>query len=328
MKRSLSSSRRAAFAALPRLVLKRAFSEKTFVGLRVIGLTIAVAVSAGVFIYLDALGQSALSQSLSGHSQQNLDIAIRARIDSITNAAHRRTIDTVRASRSGDIANVLSEPTYAAKSVTLVFDREVVPWKTARTFLAHVDGLRSAATLVEGTWPRSSSNANEIEVAVSAGDSTYLGLGAGDSIELSSPTSDDIRVTANITGVYEINANVELQRRVMQDGLGARSDAFRFAPMVVDENALIETVKIEIPDTEIRYFWIFRTDVDAIDSRTAERLLAGLETQQNLLKQDLQGYQRISSLDDALESFLSSSEISRGLMLSIGADRVVGAGIF
>ena len=84
MKHSLNSSRPAAIAALPRLILKRAYSEKTFIGLRLIGLTIAVAVSAGVFIYLDALGQSALSQSLSNHRQGDLNIAIRARLDSIS----------------------------------------------------------------------------------------------------------------------------------------------------------------------------------------------------------------------------------------------------
>ena len=130
-----SSSRRAAIAALPRLVLRRAFSEKAFISLRLIGLTIAVAVSAGVFIYLDALGQSALSQSLAGHPQQDLDIAIRARNDSISDAAYQRTIELVRDSRSHELAKVLDEPIVAAKSVTLVFDREVVPWQTARTFL-------------------------------------------------------------------------------------------------------------------------------------------------------------------------------------------------
>ena len=105
----------------------------------------------------------------------------------------------------------------------------------------------------------------------------------------------------------------------MGEGLGANSDAFRFAPLLIAEDALVETVRVQIPDTEIRYYWLFQTDVGAIDSRDAERLLAALEEQQNLLKQDLQGYQRISSLDDALGSFLESSEISRGLMLSIGA---------
>ena len=319
MKHSLGSSRRAALAGLPRLVLKRAFSEKAFVGLRVIGLTIAVAVSAGVFIYLDALGQSALSQSLSGHRQQDLDIAIRARIDSISDAAHQRTVEIVRSSRSRELARVLQEPVVAAKSVTLVFDTDVVPWKTARTFLAHVGGMQETSTLIDGNWPNSRSNVDEIESAISVGDSTYLGVGVGDSLRLMSPTADDIEVTARITGVYESKPEADLQMRAIGEGLGASSDAFRFAPLLVAENALIETVRVQIPDTEIRYFWVFRTDVNAIDSREAERLVEGLETQQNLLKQDLQGYQRISSLDNALESFLSTSEISRGLMLSIGA---------
>ncbi len=319
MKHSLESSRRAALAGLPRLVLKRAFSEKAFVGLRVIGLTIAVAVSAGVFIYLDALGQSALSQSLSGHRQQDLDIAIRARIDSISDAAHQRTVEIVRSSRSRELAKVLHEPIVAAKSVTLVFDEDVVPWKTARTFLAHVGGVQETSTLLGGSWPNSSTNADEIEAAISAGDSTYLGLGVGDSLRLTSPTTDDIELTARITGIYQSTTEADLQMRAIGEGLGASSDAFRFAPLLVADDALIETVKVQIPDTEIRYFWIFRTDVNAIGSREAERLVEGLETQQNLLKQDLQGYQRISSLDNALESFLSTSEISRGLMLSIGA---------
>ena len=104
MKHSLGSSRRAAIAALPRLVLKRAFSEKTFVSLRLIGLTIAVAVSAGVFIYLDALGQSALSQSLSGHLQQDLNVAVRARNDSVSHEAHRALLTAVNDTRSKELS--------------------------------------------------------------------------------------------------------------------------------------------------------------------------------------------------------------------------------
>ncbi len=319
MKHSHRSSRRAAVAAVPRLVLKRAFSEKTFIGLRLIGLTIAVAVSAGVFIYLDALGQSALSQSLAGHRQQDLDMAIRARIDSISHAAHNQIVNTVRNSRSRDVAKVLRAPVMAAKSVTLVFDDEVVPWSNARTFLAHIDGLQDAASLIEGSWPEHQPGALQVEVAISAEDSEYLGLGMGDRVRLSSPTSDDTQLNATISGIYERESAATLQWRAMDSGLGAASNAFQFAPFVVPETTLVDVVAEQIPDTEIRYFWIFRTDVDAIDSRDAERLLIGLQTQQNLFKQELQGFQRITTLDGALNSFLSSSEISRGLMLSVGA---------
>ena len=319
MKHSHRSSRRAAVAAVPRLVIKRAFSEKTFIGLRLIGLTIAVAVSAGVFIYLDALGQSALSQSLAGHRQQDLDMAIRARIDSISHAAHNQVVSTVRNSRSRAVAKVLRAPVMAAKSVTLVFDDEVVPWKNARTFLAHVDGLQDAASLIEGSWPEHQPSALQVEVAISAEGSQYLGLGMGDRVRLSSPTSDETQLDATISGIYERESAATLQRRAMDSGLGAASNAFQFAPFVVPETTLVDVVAEQIPDTEIRYFWIFRTDVDALDSRDAERLLIGLQTQQNLFKQELQGFQRITTLDGALNSFLTSSEISRGLMLTVGA---------
>ena len=319
MKHSFNSSRRAAIAALPRLILKRAYSEKTFIGLRLIGLTIAVAVSAGVFIYLDALGQSALSQSLSNHRQGDLDIAIRARLDSISAAAHQKVVDTVLDSRTRDVAKVLRNPVTAAKSVTLVFDDEVIPWSNARTFLAFVDGLQGAATLTDGSWPLNQDGSSQVEVAVSAEDSKYLGLGVGDSVRLISPVSEDIELTARISGIYERRVASALHWRALDSGLGADSDAFRFAPFLVNESTLVDTIAQRMPDTEIRYYWVFRTDVGAINSRDVEDIVLGLEAQQTLLKQELQGFQRISSLDNALTSFLASSEISRGLMLSVGA---------
>lgn len=319
MNQRLSSSRRAGVAALPGLVLRRAFSEKTFVGLRVIGLTIAVAVSAGVFIYLDAIGQSALSQSLSEHRQQDLDVVVRARNDSISQMTHRRLVETVSDTRSRELANVLAPPVVAGKSVTLVFDEETVVWKNARTFLGYVDGIEEAATLSEGSWPSGSSGVSPIEVAISVADAEYLGIGVGQSVRLSSPVSEEIRIDARITGIYERDDVAALQWSAIDTGLGAISNAFEFAPFIVDEAMLIEAVATKMPDTEMRYYWVFKTDVARIHSRDAERILSGLETQQAVLRQELQGFQRISSLDDALSSYLVSSEISRGLMLSIGA---------
>ena len=319
MKHSLGSSRRAAIAALPRLVLRRAFSEKTFVGLRLIGLTIAVAVSAGVFIYLDALGQSALSQSLSGHREQDLNITIRARNDSISHEAHRKLLTAVNNTRSKELVKVLASPTVAAKSVTLVFDRDLVPWKTARTFLAHVDGIKEGGILLEGAWPSSGNSTEPLETAISSDDARYLGIGVGQTVLLSSPTSEEIQVTVRVTGIYSRDDPDALQWEVLDTGLGANSTSFRFAPFIVSESVLIDAVANHMPDTEIRYYWVFETNVGRIHSRDAEQILADLEAQEAVLKQELQGFQRISSLDDALTAFLTSSEISRGLMMSVGA---------
>ena len=319
MKQELGSSRRWAIAALPKLVLRRALSEKVFAGLRLIGLTIAVAVSAGVFIYLDALGQSALSQSLEGHHQEDLNVSIRARLDSISSAEHRELVDQVDSTRTSDLAKVLREPVMAAKSVTLVFDRDIVAWSNARTFLAHVDGIENAAVLVEGTWPTTTTDPNRVDVAISTSDTKYLGAGLGDNFFLTSPTSGNIHVNAHISGIYERSDPNALQWLAMDAGLGADSTVFEFAPFVVSESVLIDTAKSQMPDTEVRYFWIFETEINKVHSRDAERILSDLDAQQNTLRQDLQGYQRITTLDDALASFLTSSEISRGLMMSVGA---------
>lgn len=319
MKHSLGSSRRAAIAALPRLVLKRAFSEKTFVGLWLIGLTIAVAVSAGVFIYLDALGQSALSQSLEGHLQQDLNVAVRARNDSVTHEAHQAMLTTVSDTRSKELTKVLASPTVAAKSVTLVFDRDLVPWKTTRSFLAHVGGIEDEATLLEGAWPSSGNSTQALEVAISSEDAQYLGFDVGQTAHLSSPTSEEIRVTVRVTGIYSRDDPDALQWEALDTGLGANSTSFRFAPFIVSEPMLIDAVANHMPDTEVRYYWVFETNVDRIHSRDAEKILADLDSQEAILKQKLQGFQRISTLDDALAAFLTSSEISRGLMMSVGA---------
>ncbi len=325
MKHQLGSSRRAAIAALPKLVLRRAVSEKVFVGLRLIGLTIAVAVSAGVFIYLDALGQSALSQSLEGHSRSDLNISIRARLDAISSSKHTELADIVADSRTRELVKILEPPVLAAKSVTLVFEEEFIPWKNARTFLAYVDGIENAANIVAGRWPSQSRNGDIVEIAISTDDAMYLGAELGETVHLSSPTTDDIAFDAQIVGIYERSDRDALQWIAMDEGLGAVSTAFVFTPFVVTESALVNTVDVHLPDTEVRYFWAFETLSEKIHSRDAERILDELEGQQNILKQKLQGYQRITTLDDALSEFLTNSEISRGLMMSVGAVIAVSA---
>ena len=234
VKHPLGSSRRAAIAALPKLVLRRAVSEKVFVGLRLIGLTIAVAVSAGVFIYLDALGQSALSQSLEGHSRSDLNISVRARLDAISSSKHTELANIVADSRTRELAKILEPPVLAAKSVTLVFEEEFIPWKNARTFLAYVDGIRDAADIVAGRWPSQSRNGDIVEVAISTDDATYLGAELGEKVHLSSPTADDIAFDAQIVGIYERSDRNALQWIAVDEGLGAVSTAFVFTPFVVD----------------------------------------------------------------------------------------------
>lgn len=319
MRHQVASSRRAAIAALPKLVLRRAASEKVFVGLRLIGLTIAVAVAAGVFIYLDALGQSALSQSLKGHSQRDLNVAVRARLDTISDSKHQELVDLVANTRTRELSKVLGQPVLAAKSVTLVYDEEFNPWSNARAFLAFVTGIEEVATIVEGRWPSDLSAGDIVEVAISTDEARYLGAEQGTIIHLTSPTSEQIDFNVRIVGIFERSDSDAAQWSAMDTGLGAASAAFEFSPFVVTESTLIDTVSVQMPDTEVRYFWAFETQIDRVHSRDAERILEDLDAQQDALRQELQGYQRITTLDDALADFWASSEISRGLMMSVGA---------
>ncbi len=314
-----NASRRRMLSALPRLLYRRAESDKIFIALRLTGLTIAVAVSAGVFVYLDAIGQSALTQALDGHRPQELNIAIRARLDSVSTESHQSLVNTVESSRTGTLARFIDPPIKAAKSETLLFEQDLVPWRNARTFLAHVDDFERVARLTSGSWPSPLTVDGTTQAVISADDALYLGSGIGDVVRLSSPSSERVQLEVIIVGVYEPRDFEDAQWFAIREGLGANSQVFRFAPLLVNDSVLLDAVASRMPDTDLRYYWLFQTHAERIHSNDAEAILRDLSQQTNLLRQELDGFQRITSLDDAIEAYVSSSEISRGLMLSVGA---------
>ena len=305
--------------ALLRLIVNRALSEKVFLLLRAAGLTIAVGISAGVFIYLDGLGQSALNQMLVGHRSSDLNIAVRGRLDSPTPTGHRALKSVVEGSTTDELGVVTDDPVTGAKSITLLFDKEVVPWSNARAFFAYLEQIRDVSTIVEGAWPEGSPE-SVFEVAISVDDARYLGLGVGDVMDLSVPgANSDQPVAARITGIYERNTGNSTVWTTLDEGLIGNSIAFRFVPLIVTSDAITISVAIGLPETELRYYWIFETDRGALKAREAEKVLDGLEAQETSLRAELAGFQRITSLDDVLRNFVEISTISRSLMLAVGA---------
>ncbi len=303
--------------ALLKLIVSRALSEKVFLVLRAAGLTIAVGISAGVFIYLDGLGQSALNQIVVEHRFSDLNIAIRGRLDSPSMDGHRSLMSAVEGSSSGEFGLVTNDPVTVAKSITLLFDEDVVPWKNARAFFSYVGGIRGVATIVEGAWPGESPESG-FDVAISDEDARYSGLDVGDVMELSVPGTTDQNVVARISGIYERTANSPAWT-ALDEGLIGSSTAFRFVPLIVTSDAITSRVASELPETELRYYWIFETDRGALTARKAEQILSGLEAQETALRAEVAGFQRITSLDDVLANFIETSTISRSLMLAVGA---------
>ena len=301
---------------LLRLLFRRAISERLFFVLRFTGLALAVAIASGVFIYLDALGQSALNRSLAQAVPSDLNIAIRGRTASINAAEHSELISQVNGSIGESLSATISEPVWATKSSTLLFDRDEVAWPNARAFIATVGNLDGSANLIEGSWPVIGSNG--LQVAVLAQDAAYLGVSTGSTLTLSNPSGagPDFRVT--VSGVFERSSTNREVWQALDEGLGANSQSFRFAPLIVSESGFTSEVPRLMPESDARYYWILPVKSDSIRAEDAESILADLDTQDALLRQDVLGFQRITRLDEVLSEHLASASISIGLMLAIG----------
>lgn len=299
-----------------RLLFRRALSERLFVALRFCGLVLAVAITSGVFIYLDALGQSALDERLAGTSSQDLDIAIRGRLADVSPTAHETLKSTVLSSIGTELNEVTHDPIMAAKSITLAFNPEEVVWQNARAFLSTVNELQASGTLSSGVWPGVGGNA--VDVAVSKPDADYLGVKVGDELEVRTASGDSTPFQVRISGIYERMASHRSTWYAVDAGLGANSQAFRITPLMVHEDTLVNDLVRLMPEGEVRYYWVLGVDSEEVKARNATALLDELDAQSATLKRDIQGFQRVTALNRVLETHMSAASISIGVMLGVG----------
>ena len=302
---------------LLRLLFRRAFSERYFVVLRFLGLALAVATTSGVFIFLDALGQSALNDRLDEASAQDLSIAMRGRLANVSVLGHEDLKSKVLSSIGDSLDEVTYDPILAAKSATLAFNPDEVVWKNARAFLSTVDDLESYASLLDGSWPKT--GIEPVEAAISKSGASYLGLNAGDELEVRLASGDSAPFLVRISGTYERLATHRNTWHAVDSGLGVNSQAFRITPLMVHEDMLTNDLVRLISEAEVRYYWVLGVESDAVKARNASMLLSELDSQETVLRREIQGFQRVTALDSVLEEHLSSASISIGLMLAVGS---------
>ena len=301
---------------LLRLLLRRAVSERLFVALRFVGLTLAVAIAAGVFIYLDALGQSALNQRLDQTNQVDLNIAIRGRTTSIDADEHAKLKSRINGSIGDAMDAIIGEPVWAAKSSTLFFDRDEVAWANARAFIATVNRLGDTSELVEGSWPAAGDDG--LQVALSVVDADYLGVSTGSTLTLSDPSDATSGFEVTVSGIFERSESVSEVWHALDTGLGASSLAFRFAALLVLEESFTSQVGRLLPESDARYYWVLPVNADSVLARDADSILAEFDAQLAQLRQDVLGFQRITRIDDVLRDHIAAASISVSLMLAIG----------
>ena len=298
------------------MLFRRASSERHFVVLRFAGLTLAIAIASGVFVYLDALGQSALTDRINRVAANDINITLRGKLSDVGVPGHESLKSAVMSSVGDALDEVTRDAIMAARSATLVFDRDEVVWDNARAFLSTVSNLRTAATLSEGAWPEAGTD--RVEAAVSRASADYLGVSAGDELEMRPATGEASPFMVQISGIYERLGSQALTWRVTDIGLGANSPAFRVTPLMVDEGTLTGILGGLMPEEELRYYWVMDVDTGAVRARNAEALLDDLDAQSAILRRDIDGFQRVTALPKVLEDYLSAASISVGLMLAVG----------
>ena len=301
---------------LLQLMLRRAVSERHFVALRFVALTLAVAIASGVFIYLDALGQSALNQRLAQTDQANLNIAIRARTTSIGAEEHKKIKSRIEGSVGDSLDVALRGSVWASKTATLLFDRDEVAWNNARAFIATVNRLQQTSALVEGSWPTPGNES--LQVAIGVNDAAYLGVSTGSTLKLSHPSDAASGFNVTVSGIFKRSDAIGEVWHALDTGLGANSQAFRFTPLLVSEASFTSEVGRLMPDSDARYYWILPVNADSIRARDAEAVLADFNAQGAQLQQDLLGFQRITRIDDVVKEHIDAASISVSLMLAIG----------
>ena len=301
---------------LLRLMLRRAVSEKLFVALRFVGLTLAIAIASGVFIFLDALGQSALNQRLNRADPSELNIGIRGRTTDATASAQEQLMSDVTSSIGASIGSVTDEPTMAAKSPTLQFNPNQVAWKNARAFIATSNKLEAASAIVSGEWP--TEGRDPLEVALSESDAAYLGVQPGDRLEVFAPSGDASRFNVQISGVFTRTDSENAMWHAIDVGLGAQSEAFRITPLMVNGKSMADDFPQLMPDSEVRFYWVLSVDPNLVKARNVDALLSELDSQDAILRQHILGYQRITDLDRLLADHASRASLSVGLMLAVG----------
>ena len=284
--------------------------------LRFAGLTLSIAIAAGVFIYLDALGQSALTDRIDRVAANELNITLRGKLSDIGAPGHESLKSAVMSSIGDALDEVTHDPIMAAKSPTLVFNRDEVVWDNARAFLSVVDNVKAAAILTDGAWPKSRSG--QVEVAVSQASADYLGVITGDELEVRPAAGISPSFIVRISGVYERTTTYDLVWDAIDVGLGANSQAFRVTPLMVDEEAFASNLGHLMPEGDLRYYWVLEVDTEAVRARNAEVLLDDLDVQATVLRRDIEGFQRVTTLPRVLENHLSAVSISVALMLAVG----------
>ena len=140
-------------------VAKRSLAQWKMLSTVVLGVVLASAIMSGTIIYYDALREVALRETLSGHTQTDLDIVVKAERGPTNADEYRLVSDAVGDEVDRQVGWLLRDRIRGGKSPTFFLttpgNEEQAGKDDSRTYFAFVPRLEELSTILpEGRLPR------------------------------------------------------------------------------------------------------------------------------------------------------------------------------
>ena len=184
-----------------RVVLQRSLADWLIVVATWLVIVCATTLLAIGVLYGDAVALSGLRQTLAAEpgAATSIDVQMRvepgelATVDAAVSQPSRRILGWT----DGELARTIRSGSYdLAGAVPGASETDVAVFAAA-------DHLVDHATIVDGAWP--ASGADPLEVAISTGAASVLGLAVGDELSVTSRAGEDRVVEVRIVGTWQPN---------------------------------------------------------------------------------------------------------------------------
>ena len=303
---------------LARLALRRIASAPRLSAVLLIGALLAVGLASSAPIFIEAVRDLGLRQTLADADPASLDLRmIRTGV-----TADNDSVDDVE-SLINDEVNVAAESLTVGRMTAMRTGGYVLrsddqpfspPDPPHATFVAQSD-LDETSELVEGRAPES--DAEVLEVAIERSQSAAFGLGIGDE-RLAQPFWLGVQHETRIRVVGVIEPTVDLRRWSTLDPvflpIAARDSELRFW---TTREGVLGILAEQSPTLRLTLLQRFRTDLTGASASEASAAADALEQMTRRIAQSIEGVQQETELVDTLVGFSRRFQFAQSTLLMI-----------
>lgn len=312
------SSRGETALELARLALRRIGSAPRLSAVLLIGALLAVGLASSAPIFIEAVRDLGLRQTLADADPASLDL----RVVKSNVTADEESVGSIESLILGEVetaaASLVVGRTVAMRTGGYVLRSDDEPFEQPdplhATFLAQSD-LSDASELVEGRLPTPASGV--LEIAIERGQASEFGFSLGDE-QLAQPfwlgLQHETRV--RVVGIIEPSADVRHWSTLdpVYLPIAARDSELRFW---TTRESILGLLAEQSPTLRLTLLQRFRTDLRGASAAQASAASEALEQMTRRLAQSIDGLQQESELIDTLTGFRQRFQFAQSTLLMI-----------